>query len=50
MVNFPSDRESRARLLSGRHGKHYCCQACAEHHSNGEPCTASKRRCAGKPK
>lgn len=34
-----------------RHGKHYCCQACADHHPNGEPCTASANcHCAEKPK
>ncbi|WP_248745995.1 metallothionein [Pseudomonas sp. MWU12-2037] len=31
--------------------KHYCCQACADHHPNGEPCTASaKCYCADNPR
>ncbi|MBB1612054.1 metallothionein [Pseudomonas protegens] len=25
-----------------RHGKHYCCQACADHHAHGEPCACTE--------
>ncbi|NWA05270.1 metallothionein [Pseudomonas gingeri] len=26
-------------------GKSYCCQACADHHRNGEPCTSTAAGC-----
>ncbi|VVN88334.1 metallothionein [Pseudomonas fluorescens] len=29
-----------------RHGKHYCCQACADHHPNGEACASTGCKCA----
>ncbi|KAF0864264.1 metallothionein [Pseudomonas sp. LD120] len=25
-----------------RHGKHCCCQACADHHAHGEPCASTQ--------
>ncbi|MFQ6573924.1 metallothionein [Pseudomonas sp. UM16] len=31
-----------------RDGKSYCCQACADHHPNGKPCTASGCGCANR--
>ena len=29
-----------------REGKSYCCQACADHHPAGKPCSASGCGCA----
>lgn len=29
-----------------RHGKHYCCEACAKHHEHGEECTGKGCKCA----
>ena len=29
-----------------RHGKHYCCEACAKHHEHGEECTSKGCKCA----
>ncbi|NWB89485.1 metallothionein [Pseudomonas agarici] len=26
-------------------GKSYCCQACADHHRNGEPCASTADGC-----
>ncbi|CAI8974439.1 MULTISPECIES: metallothionein [Pseudomonas] len=29
-----------------RHGKHYCCEACAKHHEHGEECAHQGCKCA----
>ena len=29
-----------------RHGKHYCCEACAKHHEHGEECSHQGCKCA----
>jgi len=29
-----------------RHGKHYCCEACAKHHEHGEECVNQGCKCA----
>ena len=29
-----------------RHGKHYCCEACAKHHEHGEECSSKGCKCA----
>ncbi|MHC8408384.1 MULTISPECIES: metallothionein [unclassified Pseudomonas] len=33
-----------------RHGKHYCCDACAHHHANGEACSSEGCKCAAPKK
>ncbi|WP_085726943.1 metallothionein [Pseudomonas sp. R37(2017)] len=29
-----------------RHGKHYCCEACAKHHEHGEECANKGCKCS----
>ncbi|WP_095114264.1 metallothionein [Pseudomonas sp. Irchel 3H7] len=29
-----------------RHGKHFCCEACAHHHENGAQCSTKGCKCA----